>query len=199
VSVRYLTAYIRRPTVLYSRPGGQRKLKIPARTEWGSPRMLSVVQQSGKWLGVLVPELANGEVGWLPERAARPGGVEWSIKVDRSKRRIKVRKDGHVVRKMKTAVGSPDHKTPTGRFAVTDKLRVRDGSSPYGCCVLALTGHQRNLPPDWPGGDRLAIHSTTDLSSIGHPVSLGCMRVKPSQGRWLIKHIPAGTPVFIHR
>jgi L,D-transpeptidase-like protein len=199
VSFRYLTANVRRPTVLYSSPGGQRKLKIPGRTEWGSPRVLSVVQQSGRWLGVLVPELPNGEVGWLPQREAKLGGVVWSVHVDVSKRRIKVRKDGNLVRKMRTAVGSSEHPTPTGRFAVTDKLHVDAGGSPYGCCVLALTGHQRDLPPDWPGGDRLAIHATKDESTIGHPVSLGCMRVKSSHARWMIRKIPAGTPVFIDR
>jgi L,D-transpeptidase catalytic domain len=198
VSFRYLTAYVRRPTVLYSSPGGRRRLKISARTEWGSPRVLSVVQQSGRWLGVTVSELPNGEVGWLPERGARLGGVTWSIHVDVSKRRLKVRRNGHVVRSTKVAVGSSEHPTPTGRFAVTDRLKVHDGASPYGCCVLALTGHQRDLPPDWPGGDRLAIHATTDEGSIGHPVSLGCMRLQSSEGRWLIKTIPIGTPVFIH-
>ena len=199
VSFRYLTAYVRRPTVLYSSPGGQRKLKIPGRTEWGSPRVLSVVQQSGRWLGVLVPELPNGQVAWVPERAALLGGVIWSLHVDVSKRRLWVKKSGHLVRKTRIAVGSPEHPTPSGRFAVTDKLKVGDSGSPYGCCVLALTGHQRDLPPDWPGGDRLAIHATKDESTIGHPVSLGCMRVKSSEGRWLIGKIPAGTPVFIHR
>jgi L,D-transpeptidase catalytic domain len=199
VSFRYLTAYVRRPTVLYSSPGGRRKLKIPGRTEWGSPRVLSVVQQSGRWLGVLVPELPNGQVAWLPERAARLGGVVWSLHVDVSKRRLWVKKNCHLVRRMRVAVGSSEHPTPSGRFAVTDKLKVGTGGSPYGCCVLALTGHQRDLPPDWPGGDRLAIHATKDESTIGHPVSLGCMRVKSSEGRWLIGNIQAGTPVFIHR
>ena len=80
---------------------------------------------------------------------------------------------------------------------MTDKLKVADKGSPYGCCVLALTGHQNKLPPDWPGGDRLAVHATTDLSSIGKPVSLGCMRSKPANVRWLIGTVPLGTPVFI--
>jgi lipoprotein-anchoring transpeptidase ErfK/SrfK len=30
-------------------------------------------------------------------------------------------------------------------------------------------------------------------------VSLGCMRVRSTRARWLIRKIPAGTPVFIHR
>jgi lipoprotein-anchoring transpeptidase ErfK/SrfK len=42
------------------------------------------------------------------------------------------------------------------------------------------------------------MHATNDESSIGHPVSLGCMRAPAPEARWLIDHIPLGTPVFIH-
>jgi hypothetical protein len=80
---------------------------------------------------------------------------------------------------------------------VTDRLRVTGSNSPYGCCVLALTGHQTDLPEYWPGGDRLAIHATDDESTIGKPVSLGCMRAKARQARWLIDNVPLGTPVFV--
>ena len=45
--------------------------------------------------------------------------------------------------------------------------------------MLALTGHQTKLPPGWPGGDRLAVHATADLSGLGKQVSLGCMRTDP--------------------
>ena len=63
--------------------------------------------------------------------------------------------------------------------------------------MLALTGHQTNLPPGWTGGDRLAVHSTQDLTSIGQPASLGCLRSHPQRVRWLIETIPLGAPVFI--
>jgi hypothetical protein len=66
-----------------------------------------------------------------------------------------------------------------------------------GCCVLALTGHQTNLPATWSGGDRLAVHATQDLASIGRAASLGCLRAGPSQVRWLIETIPLGAPLFV--
>jgi L,D-transpeptidase catalytic domain len=194
----YSTAYVRRPVELYSRPGGRRKLKLPASTEWGSPRVLSVVRRRGDWLAVLAPELKNGEMGWMNiAGASRLDCVRWSVHVDLSRRKLYVRRDGHTVKKFTVAIGGKGHPTPKGRFAVTDKLRVADKGSPYGCCVLALTGHQNKLPPDWPGGDRLAVHATTDLSSIGKPVSLGCMRGNPKNVRWLIGTMPLGAPVFI--
>jgi L,D-transpeptidase-like protein len=199
VAFRYLTAYVPSSVALYESPGGRRMIRIPGRSEWGSPRVLGVVRQSGGWLGVQVPELPNGELGWIPQRAARLGNDEWSLHADLSKRLVVVRRNGHDVRRYTVAVGARRHSTPTGRFSVTDRLKVRDvGSSPYGCCVLALSGHQTHLPPDWPGGDRLAIHATKDLSSIGKPVSLGCMRLRPEHARWLIDHVPLGTPVFIN-
>jgi hypothetical protein len=194
----YSTAYVRKPVQLYSSPGGHRELKLPATTEWGSPRVLSVVRRRGNWLGVLAPELKNGQMGWMDiAGASRLDCVRWSLHVDLSRRRLYVRKDGHTQRQFTVAIGGPGHPTPQGRFAVTDKLKVTDTGSPYGCCVLALTGHQNKLPPDWPGGDRLAVHATTDESSIGKAVSLGCMRAKPANVRWLISTIPLGTPIFI--
>jgi hypothetical protein len=197
VAFRYLTAFVRTPTVLYSSPGGPRKIRIPARTEWGSERVLGVVRQSGGWLAVQVPELPNGEVAWLRQHSAQLAPVEWSLHADLSRHTLSVRRNGHTVRRYSIAVGSRQHATPTGRFSVTDRLRVTDQGSPYGCCVLALTGHQVHLPPDWPGGDRLAIHATNDTGSIGKAVSLGCMRILASHAHWLIENIPLGTPVFI--
>jgi hypothetical protein len=193
----YSTAYVRQAVTLYRRPGGSPRIRLAPRTAWKSPRVLGVVRREGDWLAVQAPELRNGEIGWLPAEQARLGCVRWSLHADLSKRRLHVRKDGRVVRGYAVAVGAPEHPTPRGRFSVTDKLRVTDGSSPYGCCVLALSGHQLRLPAGWPGGDRLAVHATNDLSSIGQPVSLGCMRTDSRRARWLIETIPLGAPIFI--
>ena len=98
---------------------------------------------------------------------------------------------------MTVTIGGPRTPTPTGRFSVTDRLVVKDPSSPYGCCVLALTGHQTRLPPGWPGGDRLAVHANRDPATLGEARSFGCLRGDPGQVRWLVDRVPLGTPVFI--
>jgi hypothetical protein len=193
----YSTAYVPRPTVLYREPGGRKRIRITAKTEWGSPRVLGVVEQRGGWLGVQAAELRNGEIAWVRRREARVDCVNWSLHADLSKRMLFVRRDGRTVRKMRVAIGRSANPTPKGRFTVTDKLRVTDPNSAYGCCVLALSGHQTNLPDYWPGGDRLAVHATTDESSIGDPVSLGCLRTVSIRARWLIETVPLGSPVFI--
>jgi len=194
----YPIAIVERPVTLLDAPLGKRLARIEAKTEWGTPRVLSVVERQGGWLSVLAPELENGEVGWIRESdVARLGTVGWAIKADLTKRQIAVERDGKVIKTFSIGIGREDHPTPTGRFAVTDKLSVTDENSPYGCCVVALTGHQTKLPEGWPGGDRLAIHATNDTSGLGEAVSLGCMRTDPKDARWLMNSVPLGTPVFI--
>jgi hypothetical protein len=193
----YSTALIKRSTVLYREPGGDKRLRITPRTEWGSSRVLGVVSQRGEWLGVQASELKNGEIAWVPRDKTTVDCVSWSLHADLSKRALLVRHNGETVRKLRVAIGRKDNPTPKGRFTVTDRLQVTSPGSPYGCCVLALTGHQTDLPAYWPGGDRLAVHATNDESSIGQPVSLGCMRAVSTEARWLINHIPVGSPVFI--
>ncbi|MGH2947089.1 MAG: L,D-transpeptidase, partial [Solirubrobacteraceae bacterium] len=102
-----------------------------------------------------------------------------------------------VLRRLPVAVGRPDTPTPTGRFAVTDRLRSRRADSPYGCCAIALSGHQTELLPGWPGGDRLAVHGTPQPETIGHAVSLGCMRASRRDLRVLMRRVPLGAPVFV--
>ena len=193
----YSTAFVNGPATLYHVPGGRERIRLSAKTEWGSDRVFGVVLRRGDWIAVQAPELGNSEVAWMPANRARLDCVTWSMHVDLSRRMLYVRRDGQVVRRFETAIGRRGNPTPKGRFSVTDKLRVSDKGSPYGCCVLALTGHQTRLPPGWPGGDRLAIHATTELSSLGRPASLGCMRLTSVQARWLIRTIPLGAPLFV--
>ena len=101
------------------------------------------------------------------------------------------------VARWKIAVGAPASPTPTGTFQVTDRLHTGDPSGPYGCCVLALSAVAPHAIQGWSGGNRVAIHSTPETSSIGLPVSHGCMRLTLAQGAWLLRHIPLGTPAEI--
>ena len=195
---RYPVAYIDKRTALYDKPNGKVRLRVTPKTEWNSPRILGVVERRGNWLAVLMPDLKNGEVGWLKDsQVARLETVAWSLHADLSKRRLLVRRNGENVRNFKVGVGRPEYRTPAGRYAVTDKLRVNSPDSPYGCCVLALSGHQTKLPRGWPGGDRLAVHATRETAGLGKAVSLGCLRAETRDARWMMKNIPLGAPVFV--
>jgi lipoprotein-anchoring transpeptidase ErfK/SrfK len=69
--------------------------------------------------------------------------------------------------------------------------------TPYGCCAVALSGHQTSLPAGWGGGDRLAVHGTSEPWTVGQPASLGCLRAADADIRWLLRRVPLGAPVFI--
>ena len=196
-SGRYLTARVMRATVLRATAGGRALGRVGVRTEFGSRRVVSVTARRGGWLAVIAPERPNGRVGWIPARRVRLGSTNWSIHVDRSARRLTLRHGSRRVRTFPVAVGRPGTETPTGRFAVTDKLHPDDPSSPYGCCALALSGHQTKLIAGWPGGDRLAIHATPNVETVGRAASLGCMRARTRDVRRLMRTVPVGTPVFV--
>jgi hypothetical protein len=194
---RYLTARVVEPTTLRASPGGRALHRLGVRTEFGSRRILGVTARRDGWLAVVASERPNGRVAWIPERRVELASTNWSVHVDRSARRLTLRRKGRAVRSFPVAVGRSGTETPTGRFAVTDKLHPDEPGSPYGCCALALSGHQTKLIAGWPGGDRLAIHATPNAETVGKAASLGCMRAHTADIRRLMRTIPVGTPVFV--
>jgi lipoprotein-anchoring transpeptidase ErfK/SrfK len=192
-----LVALVRRTTTIRSGPAGRRLAKLTTHTEFGSPEAMWVVARARGWLGVISPLVGNGAVGWIERGAVSLSRVSWELKVSLSARRLTVLDDGKVVQRYTVAVGRPQAPTPTGRFAVTDRLNTNDPSGPYGCCILALSAHSPHAIQGWSGGNRIAIHSTPDTASIGQAASHGCVRVTIAEGRWLLAHIPLGTPTLI--
>src|SRR3712207_8292854 len=49
-----------------------------------------------------------------------------AITVDLSRRRVELRRGERVAARVRVAVGRPGSRTPTGRFAITDKLNGRE-------------------------------------------------------------------------
>jgi lipoprotein-anchoring transpeptidase ErfK/SrfK len=189
----------RKGIVVRARPGGRVVARLGARTEFGSPTTLGVVKTRGPWLGVVTTHLPNGRLGWVDRTETRLAlsRTRVSITVDLSARRLVVRRADRVLRRVTVAVGRPSSPTPTGRFAVTDKLSGSRFSAAYGCCILALSAHQPNLPAGWPGGDRIAVHGTNDPGSIGTAASAGCPRATDADLRYLLRTVPLGAPVVV--
>jgi hypothetical protein len=194
---RWLTARVTAPVRLRATPGGRRLERLRPRTEFGSPKVLGVLRRRAGWVKVLAPERPNHRPGWVPAARVRLGGVDVSVHVDRSERQLTVRRGRRVLRRLPVAVGRPGTETPAGRFAVTDKLRTGRPDSPYGCCALALSGHQPKLLPGWPGGDRLAVHATPQPETVGRAASLGCLRARTRDMQALLRIVPLGAPVFV--
>jgi lipoprotein-anchoring transpeptidase ErfK/SrfK len=192
-----LVAQVRHSTALHARPSGRVLARLSPKTAFGSPQVLWVQRRSGRWLGVASPAAGNNRIGWIEASAASLSRVTWQLRVSLSARRLTVLNGGRVAQRYTVAVGAPTAPTPTGHFAVTDRLLTGTSTGPYGCCILALSATAPHAIQDWSGGNRIAIHSTLQTSSIGEAVSHGCMRLTLAEGRWLIDHVPLGTPTVI--
>ncbi len=179
-------------------PGGQLVERLHSRTEFGSPTVLAVFRRVGRWAGVPTPLLANGDLGWvkLDPARLRAGHTPYSVDVDLSARRAQLLRGDRVMRSFTVTVGAPGSSTPTGRFAVTDTFRGNLNPA-YGCCAVATSARQPNLPSGWLGGNRIAIHGTT--GPLGVAASHGCVRAADDDVNALVNHAAPGAPVVIRQ
>lgn len=181
---------------VFDRPRGQAIQHLGMTTQFGSHRVLSVVKSRDNWLGVIAPELGNGQIGWIKRNqpSVRTVKVGHSIRVDLSERRVELRGGGG--QSFTVSIGAFGSSTPVGRFAVTDIFTK--GIDPiYGCCAVVFSAKQPNLPPDWLGSDLVGLHGWS--GPIGRAESAGCLRAKNSDMKDLVSRIELGTPVFIRR
>jgi lipoprotein-anchoring transpeptidase ErfK/SrfK len=196
-AVAFEIAQVARPVALHAHRGGPTVASLGASTEFGSPQTLGVVARHGRWLRVISTRLPNGRDGWVRARDVRLTTTPKSLTIDLSRHLLLFKRGDQVVRRMAVGIGRPGSPTPTGRFAVTDKLAGPNYSPFYGCCIIALSAHQPNLPAGWTGGNRIAIHGTNAPSSIGVASSAGCLHAGDAGLRVLMRSVPLGTPVFI--
>jgi lipoprotein-anchoring transpeptidase ErfK/SrfK len=183
---------------VYSNPGDKAPFVVlPARTEFGNPRVVLALQERDGWVQVMLPVRPNGSLGWTKSTSVTLSPVPDVIDVDVNAHTLTWGRSGDVVLSVPVATGAPSSPTPLGTFYVTDVLR-EDPNGALGAWVLALNGHSDALT-EFEGGDaRIAIHGTNDQSSIGRAASFGCVRVDAGSLARLAAEITPGTPVVIH-
>jgi hypothetical protein len=185
---------------VHSGPSGPVVGRVASPDQFGQPSVLGVIARRGPWAAVSDPGLGNRRLGWirLPSRSIVQTSTYWSVQVRRSAGVALIRYLGRVVRRIRVGVGAPDSPTPLGRFSITDKLAGARYSPAYGCCILALSAVQSQLPAGWRGGDRVAIHGTAP----GIPpatASAGCIHASTADLRFMVARVPVGTPVTLSR
>jgi hypothetical protein len=181
---------------LRAEPGGRGLVRVGPRAPLGGPLVLGVVGVRGSWVEVTAEALPNGHHGWVEfgrDVAVQP--VRWALHASLSRRELHVLRDRRVVRTIPVGIGASDSPTPTGRFAIAEKVTGPFGPA-YGCCILALTARQPRLPPGWNTHIRyyVAIHAG---SGQGAAVSAGCLHATETEVRYLMRTVPLGTPVQI--
>jgi hypothetical protein len=177
-------------------PGGTVIAILGDETEFDTPRTFWISEIKGDWFGVHTPEVYNG-VGWIRDDRTllEVSETRFWITASTSAQMLELHYGNRVLDRFPVTVGSPGSPTPLGDYSVTDGLAGPGVGPYYGCCVLALTGHQPNLPPNWIGGDRIAIHGTP--GAVGGANSAGCLRASDPDMVSLFARVPLGAPVFI--
>ena len=181
------------------RPSGEAFLLVhlPGETELGSPRWgLAVSRHDGRAAVITQGPRFNVMRHVVLDRF----GVRWTrihVTVNLYRMQLAVWRGRRLLGRFPVADGSSSTPTPTGRFVVTDRVDFPPGSV-YGSFGLGLSAHQMHpLPAGWTGGNQIAIHGTDNSASIGHSVSLGCVRVGPAALALLQRTVPLGAPVVI--
>jgi hypothetical protein len=200
----HLIAYVQpgSTVALRDRPFGRVVGRVDSMTPFGSDRALGVITSRGsRWLGVTEAGFGHNRLVWVDAQDAglQFARTEVGLVADLSSRTLVVHRNGIAVRRFRVGVGRHGSPTPTGTFAITDKLDGRVYGAFYGCCIIALSATQPHLPPGWRGGNRVAIHGTLSSSDFGHAVSAGCLHASDSALRYLMRVAPLGATVVIRR
>jgi lipoprotein-anchoring transpeptidase ErfK/SrfK len=185
---------------LHAHAGGKLLFRVLPKTIYGRRLILSVTHRRGAWAAVTTFLVANGHRAWVhvDRRTFVVRRTRWRLQADLSDRTLTVLHGTEVVRTLKVAIGTRATPTPPGTYAVTDKLDGRKFGGGYGCCILALSGHQPKVRVGAIDG-RLAIHGTDRPDLVGTRASQGCLRARDRDVRWLMRTVPVGTQLTIRR
>jgi lipoprotein-anchoring transpeptidase ErfK/SrfK len=145
------------------------------------------------WYRLSLPGRPNGRTGWVPAASVDLKPVRQEIVIDRSARRLELRKAGKLQLRTTVAVGASGMETPLGLFYVVAKFRP---SAPILGAFAFETSAYSKLS-DWPGGGIVGIHGTNTPSLLGQAVSHGCVRVANEAILRLKELVGPGTPIRI--
>lgn len=164
-----------------------------------APLVLLVVDDEPEWFKVLLPVRPNGSTGWVRRSDVTERTHDFSIVVELGAHRLTVLKADKVFAEEPVAVGKEATPTPGGLFYTTELVKPANEEKrrAYGAYAYALSGFSDVLT-DFGGGEGvLAIHGTSDPSSVGQDVSHGCIRMTNEAITRLAATLPIGVPVEI--
>jgi lipoprotein-anchoring transpeptidase ErfK/SrfK len=197
------------PTTARSAPGGGRAVaRLATTARWnGGPVALLVLRArtdaaGARWLQVLLPQRPTGASGWIRDDRVRLRPTAWRVEVSRSRRELRLLRAGRTVLRTRVVVGARATPTPTGLFAVRERIPQPDPGGFYGPWVIQLTAFSHVLE-HYDGGDgAIGLHGRDGpslLDPLGSARSHGCVRVPDAVVRVLARRAAEGTPVQIRR
>ncbi len=183
--------------VVRDEPHGTEIAALPARTAFGTPMVVGVIDRDDDWVQIQVPVRPNDLTGWVDAADVDLGPVHAEIHIDLASRTLWLAEHGEVTGQWTVAVGRPDRPTPTGSFYITDKIATGDPNSVWGAHAFGLSAYSDVLTDFIGGIGQIGLHGTNDPGSIGRDASSGCIRLPNEVIDELIHRLPLGTPVLI--
>ncbi|MEK8126982.1 L,D-transpeptidase [Paenibacillus filicis] len=168
---------------------------LPSEAGTGSDVVRTFFDGSGGW--VYERSAQSPELMFYPNTAAYgPGAVQEKqtsallpfqpvrLHVNRSEHTVELRSGELIMARYPIGVGA-DGATPSGTYHVSQRVREPQGRTPdvYGSAALGL--------------GEIALHGTSDETSVGGNVSLGCIRLNNRDMEALFPLVPIGTEVVI--
>jgi hypothetical protein len=187
----------------FSAPGGAavhtfRRLNANgARTVFGVLGIVPGRHCEPAWYRVQLPMRPNGATGYVAARAVTLYPVRTRLEIDLSQRRLSLFRRGRLVLRATIGVGAQGTPTPTGRYYVSQRIYAADPGGPFGPGAVGISAFSPVLT-GWLQGGPIAVHGTSDPSSVGRAASHGCIRVQNAVVRKLLKATVTGSPVVIH-
>ena len=202
------TARVFVPTVARAAPGVGARPVMRLHSYTAFSRVNQVLMVTGeatdpagrRWVRVALPKRPNGASGWVPASHVALKTIRVRIRVRLGARTLEIWRSGRRVFQTRVGVGTGATPTPRGSFAVQDPVPTLASERPvYGPYIITLTAYSNVLRSFLGGNGLVAIHGTSDRSSIGRAVSHGCIRVPNGALRRVRAAAAAGVPVDIVR
>lgn len=138
--------------------------------------------------------LAGGSSVWAEETS------DQLIIINKAMNKLAFYQEGKLIKTFPVATGKKQTYTPEGTFRIVNKIKNR----PYYTGKIAGGDPKNPLGDRWLGlnargtrGDTYGIHGNNNEKSIGSYVSLGCVRMRNNDVRWLFDQVKVNTTVII--
>lgn len=159
---------------------------LPAEGQSGSASVRTFFNGTGGW--VYDREAADPERMFYPNTGTGYEAIPYEpvqLVIEPGKHRLELRNGDASIARYSIGLGADSTPTPNGSFTVRERVVDPEGHSPgvYGAAALSLGS--------------IAIHGTSDLSSIGGNRSLGCIRLSNEEMAKLYPLVPRGAQVVI--
>ena len=167
-----------RSVVARERPRGKVVGRIGATTEFGGPQVMSVrgTARDGRWLAVSTPLRRGTPPAVDPLELPRPRARADPVLAARGAVRAGSSSGAASAccARCRWRWAGPPTARPPGASRSPTRCKGESFGGAYGCCIIAITARQPDLPAGWIGEDRVAIHGTpTAAPATGPPAASG--------------------------